>query len=306
MRSIPWGKFSSFRPLKLGGVIRFGISLLVVLSFFLLGEGSRSIFATPSSAILNAATNSYSTSFILAQEKIAQLELNKATEQEIAPGQAQVYSVSLSVGQVLQVKIRQLNIDVILTLGGPDGKQIVGGNLTGIEEQESFSCQATIPGSYLLTIRANPNSLFQGAYRLFAQVKPIATGQDKQRIIAEQLMARAEESRAQRSLTTQQMLENHQQALAIWRELNDPYWLAYSLFFTGKVYYDLGRYEQTIALLDEALVKFRNSNESASEGRVLEDLGASHQLLSRYERAIELYNQSLIIRRKIKGNYSRA
>ena len=65
-----------------------------------------------------------------AGQEVPSLEPGKAVEREIAGGQSHAYRLKLAAGQFLRVAAEQKRIDVVLTLTGPDGKQLVESNLT--------------------------------------------------------------------------------------------------------------------------------------------------------------------------------
>src|SRR5689334_12662474 len=53
------------------------------------------------------------------------LKLNQPIERDLAGGNAHDYLITLGEGQYMRLVVEQQNIDVVLTLFGPDTKQIV-------------------------------------------------------------------------------------------------------------------------------------------------------------------------------------
>src|SRR3712207_2093618 len=72
-------------------------------------------------------TLSLLTSSLAAQsdKDIPPLELGKPIERELAGGQAHSYRIVLAAEQYLRVVADQRGIDVVVTLFGPDGRQVV-------------------------------------------------------------------------------------------------------------------------------------------------------------------------------------
>ena len=197
-------------------------------------------------------TATHAAPFFPVQETPLKLAPSIPMEQEIMAGQTLTYLVSLETGQFARISVEQLSIDVTVSLAKPDGTRIVEGNLVGIGGRESFSCEATSAGNYRLTIRTTSIGPSRGVYRLQAEVMPTTTLPDKQRMAAERLMVEAEELRPKKAEAAQQIIDKHQQALTLWRGLNDLYWSAYSLLFIGTGYNELNLYEEAIGSLEQA------------------------------------------------------
>ena len=234
------------------------------------------------------------------QEKPLPLEPGKPIEREIARGQQQEFSVSLTAGQFLHVIVHQQSVDVTVAIASADSKTIAEIGLTSIGGQESLSCEAAATGEYRLLVKANPVGSPRGKYRLQADLKPAANEQDKKRVTAERLMIEANELSRQQQRNAQQVIEKQQQALTLWRELGDQLWAACSLTNIGFAYSNLSRFEQAIEALIQAIAICRKEKDRAGEGRALQLLGGAYQSLSLHENAIECDEQSLAIRVDVK------
>ncbi|MEJ7710945.1 MAG: tetratricopeptide repeat protein [Pyrinomonadaceae bacterium] len=194
-------------------------------------------------------------------------------EREIAGGESHAYRVALQAGQFVRVVAEQKAIDVALVLAAPDGKQAVEVNLTGAGGLEPLSVEAATSGDYRLTVRAAGSATLAGSYRVRLEVKAAATAQDRQRIAAEALMIEANELRRQGGKKAEQVIDKLQQALSVWRELSDPYWVAWSFSRIGLAYTGLGRYEKAVEYHEQALAISREVKNRAAEGIALGDLG---------------------------------
>lgn len=288
--SSPENRFRAFRSLALTGFLLF-VACLVEWNF-----------GFSSSAIANGLGQqpAKSAPTPAAQEKPIPLEPGKAVEQEIARGQQQTFSVSLAAGQFLRVIIQQQSVDVTLAIAGADGKAIAEVSFTSVGGQESLSHEAAATGEYRLLVKANPVGSAKGSYRLQADLKPSASERDKKRITAERLMIEANLLSRQQQRNPQKVIEKQQQALAIWRDLDDQLWAAYSLTNIGFANSNLGRYEQAIEHLTQAIAICRKEGDRSGEAQALQFLGAANQLSSRYEQALEYDEQSLSIRTELR------
>ncbi len=237
---------------------------------------------------------------VSAHPQEATLEPGKPVEREIAGGESHSYQISHTAGQFVRFRVEQRAIDSVFILTTPDGKQLVEMDLTGVGEQESLSMEAAGTGSYRLTVRSEEVTTRRGSYRLEAAVQATATAQDRKRLAVEALMVEANELKKQGAKAAQKVIENLEKALAIWRELEEPPWIAYTLFMTGAAYTDLGQHEKAIGFYEQALAISREAKLRAREGHTLYRLGQACYELRRYEKAIEYAEQVLAIKREVK------
>lgn len=293
---------SVFLPLRRLRAFRWLIFCGVTTVLFCLPEWQR---ARLSSSAKTAATvfiqpvsqtPARSMPAVAEQKKTFSLEFGKLIEQEIARGQQQEFSISLTAGQFLRVIVYQKSVDVTVAISGNDGKAIAEVGFTSVGGQESLSYEATTSGEHRLLIKANPVGAARGNYRLQADLKSAATEQDKKRVTAERLMIEANELSKERGRTAQQVIEKQQQALAIWRELDDQLWVACSMTNIGLAYSSLSRYEQAIEYLEQAIAISRQVKDRVGESKARHSFGNSYQALGKFEKANEQYALSLIIR----------
>ena len=235
------------------------------------------------------------------QSEAKQLEPGRGVEREIVGGESHIYQITLTAGQFVRFRLDQRAINAALTLTAPDGKQLVEMDLTGLGEQESLSLEATTAGSYRLTVRGNGAATLRGSYRLEAAVQATATAPDRKRLTAEALLVEAKELSKQTGKTAQQVIEELEQTLPMWRELGEPSWAAWSLRRIGIAYYDLSRYEKSIEYREQALAIYRELKDRANEAEGFNGLGYANVLLGRYEKAVASFEQALVMYRDVKN-----
>ena len=228
------------------------------------------------------------------------LEASQPVEREIAGGQWHTYQISLTAGQFVRFRLEQRAIDAALILVAPDGKQLVEMDLTGVGEQESVSLEAGMSGNYRLTVRGSVQSTLRGSYRLETMLPAMATAQDRKRLAAEALLVEASKLKDQDPKTTQQAIDKLEQALAIWRELEEPSWIAYSVYSIGSALADLQQYEKANSFYEQAFAVTREFKLRAREGQTLNSLGDVCYSTRQYENSIAYYEQALVIRREVK------
>jgi len=239
--------------------------------------------------------------------EVRRLAPGAVIEREIAGGQTHAYRFKLKSTQFLRVLVEQKGIDVALVLTGPDGKQLIESDLTGIiGARESLSYEARAAGVYQIVVRANGAAAQSGAYQARLDLKPSASAQDRKRIAAELLLNQARRLLTQNRYTDPQLREKLAQAAALWRELDDPYWQAFALNALGLAYHGARQSQQSIESYEQALAAWREEKLRAGEATALNNLGNAYQRLSRYDKAVEYYAQVLPIRRELQDRAGEA
>lgn len=221
-------------------------------------------------------------------------------EREITGGESQAYHIQLAAGQFVRFRLEQRALDSTLILTAPDGGQVAEMDLTGVGEAESLSLEVAATGSYRLAVRADDATRLRGAYRLEVALQSAALEPDQKRLRAEKLMLESAALRKQENLPGQQAIEKLQQALLLWRELNEPLWSALTLDAIGSAFSALRQHEKAREFHQQALALSRESLLRAREGFALDHLGGAAYGLRRYEQAVEYYEQALPIKRELK------
>lgn len=231
------------------------------------------------------------------------LESGQAVERAIVGGESHHYQIAMGGGQFVSFRLDQRAIDATLFLTAPDGKQLVEMNLTGIGEEESLSWEAAAAGVYRLTVRGDGTATSPGAYRLETVVQATATERDRQRLMAEALLVEAGNLRKQKPKTipvVQMSLEKGQQALPVFRELEDSARTAYTLHLIGMSYADLNRSDKAIESYEQGLAVCHEFKLRGREGETLLSLGAIYIRLDQGVKALEYLEQALPITRELR------
>ncbi len=249
-----------------------------------------------------------------AEMDLRTLAPGRATQREIAGGQAQTYQIRLTAGQFMSVVVEQKGIDVALALAGPDGNQLVENDLTNvIGGREPLSYVAATDGQYQLTVRAVNKTALAGIYLAGLEVRASASALDRQRIEAEGLTNEARRLIRQGSASAPQAVEKLKTALALWRAVGDRYWEAYTLHALGvghfglrqreraREYFELRQRERAREYFEQALQIRREVKDRAGEGATLHNLGLAAFDLNRYEQAIAYHEQAASVFRDVKN-----
>ena len=235
------------------------------------------------------------------QSEVTQLEPDRSVERKIVGGESHTYQISLTAGQFVRLRLDQRAIDAVLILTAPDGMQLAEMNLTRAGDEESLSLEATVSGNYRLTVHAGGAAALRGVYWINAAVKPAATTQDKQRIAAESLMIEAGKLFPQGGKGAPKIIESLEQALPIWREMNESSLEAWSLLRIGYAYSELSQQAKGIDYLGQALSLYQAAKNRSGEGEALLRMGTVYIRMTQYEKAFEHLQQALAIYREVKN-----
>jgi len=223
----------------------------------------------------------------------------RPVEREIAGGESHTYQITLAAGQFVRFRLDQRAINAALIALAPDGKQLVEMNLTRAGAHESLSVEAQTAGNYQLTVRNSGTGDQVGNYRLEAVVAAVASPQDKQRLAAEALVLEAQKLLAQ-SGTAQQALEKFQQALALWQELGDAFWSAWTLQRCANAYNGLRQFDKAIESLEQASVLVRQIKNQALEANGIYNTGFIYLRKNQADKAIPYFEQARALYREVK------
>src|SRR5215470_8606026 len=232
--------------------------------------------------------------------KPPKLKAGKPIERQIAGGETHSYQLKLATGQFMRVLVEQKGIDVALALLSSDGRQLLESDLTGIiGALEPLSCEAPASGDYQLVIRANGDATVRGVYQVRLELKAAATEQDRKRLTAERLLNESRKLLTQGQYADPKLREKLEQALTLWRQLNDHYWQAFALNALGLAYYSAAEYNRAIGQYDQALALWKEEKLRPGEATVLNNLGNAYLAQSRSEKAKEYFEQALAVRREL-------
>ena len=157
---------------KLSKALRF--SLAIILSFACSDQCSEAALSLPSSNLIAMRHEAR-------QEALpTPLKLDERIEQELPGGRTHSYLITLRENQYMNILVEQRDVDVVLILSGPNGKQLVtiDDDSTG-KAEEKISQVANAAGDYRLDIESNQKTAPTGRYTLrLLELRP-ATDNDR-------------------------------------------------------------------------------------------------------------------------------
>jgi CHAT domain-containing protein/Tfp pilus assembly protein PilF len=228
------------------------------------------------------------------------LEPDKSIERQLRGGEVHAYRLSLERGEFLHVVAEQRGVDVILTLFGPDTKQIKRcDSSNGAFGPESLSVIANNTGDYRLEI-SSFREVGIGRYVVQSTIHKIPTADDKRRIMAEdEYFAGMQLQAVDTAEARKRAIVNFKKAAAIWRLLGDSYEQAMTIANLGREYDRLSRKKDALHCYEQALPIQRSVNDDSGEARTLGFIAHVYSDLGKKQLALEYYSQALTIHREV-------
>jgi CHAT domain-containing protein/Tfp pilus assembly protein PilF len=182
------------------------------------------------------------------------LEKGKPIERELSGEQSHSYQITLAAGQYVKLVVNQRGIDVVVTLLGPDGRQIAEfNNERRVQWEETVPWVADEAGSYRLDILAKYKNAAAGQYRI--QVVELGVATEGDRALHEARKLNTESTRLFSAgnyegarLLVERVLEIREKALGA-----DHPDVAQSVNYLARLYYYKGDYPRAEPLYQRAL-----------------------------------------------------
>jgi CHAT domain-containing protein/tetratricopeptide (TPR) repeat protein len=235
-------------------------------------------------------------SLVAAQNGGELLEAGKTIERDLAGGESHSYLIRLASGQFLEASVAQRQLDLTVTVFGPDGRQV--GQYDSLWYGPEPVCYvAEAAGNYRLEIRTVNQTATRGSYQLKLDTPHAPATQDRARVAALNISTEGkqliEQPKAQTLILAK---KKYEEALPMWREIGDRFQEAQTLDCIGFLFWRLGGPAKGIEYYNQALAIRREIKDRQGEGETLNNMAAAYSALGRREQALEYYNLALPLR----------
>jgi CHAT domain-containing protein/tetratricopeptide (TPR) repeat protein len=234
-------------------------------------------------------------------QQIEPLSANQTISKEIRGGQSHRFGITLTAGQFVQIVVEQQGIDVkAAAFKSPDEKIIEVDLPNGYFGPEVIFLTATQQTNYVIQVSADTQTV--GHYELRVEGPREKSADDDRRIEAQRLFAEAQRQRSKINLATAETtISTYQQALNIWRELNDARMQGYTLCNIGRVYRYLGgsKLKESLTAFEQAGVALTAAHDTSGRAFVLNEIGATYRDLADPADALASYEQALTLRAEL-------
>jgi tetratricopeptide (TPR) repeat protein len=232
------------------------------------------------------------------------LAVGQSIERNLASGQSHLYKITLAAGQYLNAVVEQYGIDVVVTLFGPDGKQLIEiDSSRGALGLEPVLLMVETGGDYRLAVRPLEKDAAAGRYEIRIIELRHATEQDRALAEAHKLFNESVSLRDQGKYA--EAIQLAERALAIWEKALGPEHpnVANSLNNLALVHYNKGDYAKAEPLYQRALAIWEKAlgSEHPNVATSLNNLAEICRTKGDYANAELLLQRALAIREKALG-----
>ena len=226
---------------------------------------------------------------------VGELQLHRAIERELAPGQTDEYTVKVASGQFVRVVARQMGVDVAVAILDPQGKTVAEADrMNGAFGPEAASFIGETAGEY--RVRVSSGSEAAGRYQMELLESREPTEADRNRIEAERAEFQAgREHQAGNREARLRSIELYERAGSSWRRLGDAYEEGLSLYAIGAVNGDLGEMRKALDYFEQARPLLRASGDRSGEASALSAIGTVYSALGEKPKALDYFEQALPI-----------
>jgi len=235
------------------------------------------------------------------QQSTTPLPLLVNGENSLKGGETQSYRVHIAAGQFLHVIIEQRDIDVLVSVFGPDGKQLTESDSPNDRwGSEAVLLVAESSGDYRIDVRSTNSRVAAGVYAVRVFALRDATAVDRDHAAAGRAFDEARKLRAQPGTTAQRAaIEKYESAASLFKAAGDTYRQALSLNRVGGGYVQLGEFRRALQYFDQSIRLAKEVKDARLEagaetflGGIRDVLGDVGQALTHYDRALKLSRET--------------
>jgi CHAT domain-containing protein len=236
------------------------------------------------------------------------LDLQSPVEREISARQSHSYVVTVAAGHYVKFIAKQQGIGVSLKLSRPSGEKIVEGDCNGeARGEESLAMIAELDATYRLEVQASNRTAPAGRYEIRLQELRQATEQDRIQVAAENALLAGDQLRGQnRAEALREAVKKYEEAVAIYRSLNDQKGEAIAIARVANGFYLLSDLQKSLALFQQALPLFKAAGEKKLEAYVLNESGLIYNYIGDRDRALASLDGALALQREIGDRWGEA
>lgn len=222
-------------------------------------------------------------------------------EASVGDGEHHVYVTSLQAGEFLRlIVVAQYPLDVAVKVVTPAGGATEVDVATETLADEPASVLAETSGSYRIELTSKTVGRGPGSYTLESEAARPATEEDRSRLSAERALAEgvrlARESSAESAARGLMKID---EALRVWRALDDRRWQARALYLAGEIHHDQYDNEKAQERLNEAGALCRTAGDRRGEADALALAGRTYSYRGDTRRHLETAREVLAIWREV-------
>src|SRR4030095_7570062 len=224
-------------------------------------------------------------------EDICIVTAQAPVERELSAGQTHSYRIALSAGDYLRIVITSRGIALKPELFNPDSPKVVG-TYQSASGSRTVSLIAEGSGNYRLNIRPDKDDAKVGRYEVKIESLRPATEQDKIRIAAESAEWAGTEEKNNSPEKWRETIAKYEEALALWRQLDDRQGKLRMLARLGREYLIIGEPQKALNCYQEAFPLAQALGDRGQEANLLMGFGGVYYRQNESQKALEAYDQA--------------
>jgi tetratricopeptide (TPR) repeat protein len=242
------------------------------------------------------------------ESDVRPLTVEKPIERPMKGDEVHSYNLPLQAGQFLNVVVEQKGIDVVVILFDSDNKKIAEvDSPNGTQGAEPLSVIIKKEGNYRLDIRSLEKTAIAGRYEVKIKELRSAIEKDKKLLAANIAYNEAQELfQMGTAESLQNAVKKHEEALPLFRAIEDRQREAETLYYIGIIYSALGDKQRALKYINESLPLFHAVGDKQGEAATLSVVGLIYSNLSDNQQALKYMNEALPLFRAIGDKQNEA
>lgn len=211
-------------------------------------------------------------------------------EREIAGGEIHSYGMTLAPGQFIRAVIDQRGVDIIVTLLGPDGRELLRADSpsAGSWGPEPLFFEVESGGRYLIQIRPRAPLAPLGRYVFDIEARR-AYGRIESSFKAERVFAEATRLLSASAGNRQQAIAKYEEALRLFRDSGDRRGTILTLTIIATIHASLGDEPRALPFFSEALSLQTSGGDERGAAFTRDELARAYLSLGDRDRALEYF-----------------
>jgi CHAT domain-containing protein/tetratricopeptide (TPR) repeat protein len=281
-------------------------ALILIIKLCLVGfliplaaVGLNSTLRSHTNAVHPALQEARHLSNTIQKEKIPYLTSDKLIQRKIAPGELNLYHIELASGQFFQVFLETQDEHISMAVFNPDHRKIYDVNSRRFKTT-SLSLIAEVSGSYTLELQSLEVDGDAASYELRVDAVRKAIASDRDFIAAEKSFAAAIKLRAEwTSEALLNAINKYEAAYNYWHSISNQQQMIETLTNIGEAYSRLSQNQKALDYYNQALLLSRAIGNRQSEVDLLNDIGEINIDLGNRQITLDYCKQSLALSVKV-------
>jgi CHAT domain-containing protein/Tfp pilus assembly protein PilF len=281
---------------------------LIVVTYWLAG-GNACLSAASDGSIHSVFSRLGSGDAIFLQADARWLEVGGPVVRcQLIGGQQASFRIPLNRDQFANLSVQQNGIDLVIAILDKSGRRLCDmDSPNGLQGVESLSIIAPEDGDYIVEVKSPDKWGPSGAFDIRLDSVRSATLEDRQRVAAERAFMEGQEARGNGTVESRRRATaRYFSALAIWKELRDGMGQTYALCALGRVFKDLGAFQESFDYFNKSLSLCRSMKDHFEEAYVLNEIGGLYRDLADPLKSLEYYEKALALRQTLKDEWGEA